>query len=187
MLAAEDASAGWFLEHAWLIPLIPAVAFFAHHPVRQAGMPTAGAAEIGIASMVASLVLAVGTDVPVDPRASREQRTRPSRSIKTVDVVAERRAQVRHRRAHRRPGGDDAAARRVHLHARADLLARVRARRSPLHPLLRRAHAVQRRHADDGARREHGPADPRLGDHGPLLVHADRPLVGGGGQQPRPR
>ena len=26
---------------------------------------------------------------------------------------------------------------------------------------------------------------PRLGDHGPLLVHADRALVGGGGQRPR--
>ena len=33
MFAAEDGaavaqSAGWFLEHAWLIPLIPAIAFF---------------------------------------------------------------------------------------------------------------------------------------------------------------
>ena len=26
---------------------------------------------------------------------------------------------------------------------------------------------------------------PRLGDHGPLLVPADRALVGGGGEQPR--
>ena len=42
-----------------------------------------------------------------------------------------------------------------------------------------------RRHAGDGPRREHGPADPRLGDHGPLLVPAHRALVGGGGQRPR--
>ena len=61
------------------------------------------------------------------------------------------------------------------------------ARRPPLHALLRRPHAVLRRHVGDGARREHGPADPRLGDHGSLLVHADRALVGGAGQQPRPR
>ena len=39
-------------------------------------------------------------------------------------------------------------------------------------------------HARDGPGREHGPADPRLGDHGPLLVHADRALVGGGAQRP---
>ena len=46
MLLAQETSehtveaAGWFLENAWLIPLIPGVAFFAHHPVRQA--PAAG-------------------------------------------------------------------------------------------------------------------------------------------------
>ena len=47
-----------------------------------------------------------------------------------------------HRPAHRRARRDAAAARHVHLAARADLLARVRPRRPPLHPLLRRAHAV---------------------------------------------
>ena len=122
-------------------------------------------------------------DVPVDPPRPRRRGSRAGDQV--VDVVAERWRRVRHRRAHRRPGRDAAAARHVHLHARADLLARVRARRSPLHPLLRRAHAVQRRHVDDGARREHGAADPRLGDHGPLLVPADRALVGGRGQRPR--
>ena len=35
--------------------------------------------------------------------------------------------------------------------------------------------------------REHGPGHPRLGDHGPLLVHADRALVGGGAQRAGPR
>ena len=77
-----------------------------------------------------------------------------------------------------------AVPRRLHLAARAGLLARVRARRPPLHPLLRRHHAVLGGHARDGPGREHGPADPRLGDHGPLLVPAHRPLVGGGAQRP---
>ena len=65
--------------------------------------------------------------------------------------------------------------------AGADLLHRVRAGRPPLHALLRRHHAVLGRHAGDGPRREHGAADPRLGDHGPVLVPADRALVGGAG------
>jgi NADH-quinone oxidoreductase subunit L len=57
MIGAE--SAGWFLEHAWLIALIPGVAF----PVIilfGKRMPFKGA-EVGIASMGASLVLAAGT------------------------------------------------------------------------------------------------------------------------------
>jgi NADH-quinone oxidoreductase subunit L len=64
MLAAE--SAGWFLEHAWLIPLIPGVAFvviilFGKFEINgKRVFPLAGA-EVGIASMVAGLVLAVGT------------------------------------------------------------------------------------------------------------------------------
>ena len=72
MFAAGTESAGWFLENAWLIPLIPAVAFFL---ILGFGtrMPRGGS-EIGIASMVASLVLAAGTayqwiqrvDAPVD-------------------------------------------------------------------------------------------------------------------------
>ena len=100
-----------------------------------------------------------------------------------LDVVAERRHQVRDRRTYRRPVGDDAAAGHVHLHARADLLARVRAWRSSLHALLRVDHVVQCRHAHDGARREHGGVDPRLGDHGFVLVPVDRALVGGASQQ----
>ena len=160
--------------------------------------------------MAASLVLAVGTayqwiqrtdaaagtepPAPAGRRRRvrpqhRRQRGRARRAVRRagdppVDVVGERRRRVRHRPAHRRPRRDAAVPRRVHLAARADLLARVRARRPPLHPLLRRHHAVLRRHARDGPRREHGPADPRLGDHGPLLVHADRALVGGGAQRP---
>lgn len=64
MLAAE--TAGWFLEHAWLIPLIPGVAFaviilFGKFEVNgRRVLPWAGA-EVGLASMVAGLVLAIGT------------------------------------------------------------------------------------------------------------------------------
>ena len=47
-------------------------------------------------------------------------------------------------------------------------------------------HAVLGRHVDDGAGAQHGPADPRLGDHGPLLVPADRALVGGRGNSRAP-
>ena len=81
MLAAE--TAGWFLEHAWLIPLIPGVAFaviilFGKFEINgKRVLPWAGA-EVGVASMVAALVLAIGTDVSVDPSCAR-RRTKPSR------------------------------------------------------------------------------------------------------------
>ena len=52
-------AAGWFLEHAWLIPVIPAVAFFLIIFFGKK-MPRGGS-EIGIASMLASLVIAAGT------------------------------------------------------------------------------------------------------------------------------
>ena len=64
MLLAQETSAqtveaaGWFLEHAWLIPLIPAVAFvliilFGKRLPR-------GGSELGIASMVGAFVIALG-------------------------------------------------------------------------------------------------------------------------------
>ena len=56
MLAAET---GWFLEHAYLIPVVPAVAF-ALIIFFGKRMPMKGS-EIGVASMVTSLVLAAGT------------------------------------------------------------------------------------------------------------------------------
>src|SRR4051794_33713051 len=60
MLAAEAAaSTGWFLDHAYLIAVIPAVAFTLIILFGKR-MPMKGS-EIGIGSMVASLVLAVGT------------------------------------------------------------------------------------------------------------------------------
>src|SRR5262245_8252636 len=60
MLAAEAAaSTGWFLENAWLIPVIPAIAFALIILIGKR-MPMKGS-EIGIASMVASTVIAAGT------------------------------------------------------------------------------------------------------------------------------
>jgi NADH-quinone oxidoreductase subunit L len=49
----------WFLEHSWLIPVVPAVAFFLIILVGKK-MPMKGS-EIGIASMLTSLVMAGGT------------------------------------------------------------------------------------------------------------------------------
>jgi NADH-quinone oxidoreductase subunit L len=59
MLAHEHEAAGWFLEHAWLIPVIPAIAFAVIIGFGKK-LPMKGS-EVGIVSMVASLVLAVGT------------------------------------------------------------------------------------------------------------------------------
>jgi NADH-quinone oxidoreductase subunit L len=56
--AVETLSSGWFLEHAWLIPIIPAVSFFLIIFFGKK-MPMKGS-EIGIASMVGALVLSAG-------------------------------------------------------------------------------------------------------------------------------
>ncbi len=68
MLAAEEVvhSAGWFLEHAWLIPLIPGVAFaviilLGKFEINGKRVFRWAGAEVGIASMVAALVIAIGT------------------------------------------------------------------------------------------------------------------------------
>ena len=66
-----NSAPGWFLEHAYLIPLIPAIAFVAiiafGKRVRavKVGPITipGGGSTIGIASMVASLVLAAGAAI----------------------------------------------------------------------------------------------------------------------------
>ncbi len=61
VLAAETAealSSGWFLENAWLIPLIPAIAFAVIIGFGKR-LPQGGS-ELGIASMTASFVLACG-------------------------------------------------------------------------------------------------------------------------------
>jgi NADH-quinone oxidoreductase subunit L len=58
MFAAEALSSGWFLEHAWLIALIPGIAFVVILLFGKR-LPQGGS-EIGIASMMASFVLAAG-------------------------------------------------------------------------------------------------------------------------------
>ncbi|MDO8391106.1 MAG: NADH-quinone oxidoreductase subunit L [Actinomycetota bacterium] len=52
-------ASGWFLDHAWLIPLIPAIAFFLI--IMFGKKLPRGGSEIGIASMLASLVISAGT------------------------------------------------------------------------------------------------------------------------------
>jgi len=61
MFGSEEAAvaAGWFLEHAWLIPVIPAVAFFLI--IFFGKKAPRGGSEIGIIAMLASLVIAAGT------------------------------------------------------------------------------------------------------------------------------
>jgi NADH-quinone oxidoreductase subunit L len=54
-VAASDLPTGWFLENAWLIPIVPAVAFFLIIFLGKR-MPRGGS-EFGIASMVVSLFL----------------------------------------------------------------------------------------------------------------------------------
>ena len=57
-VAHEALSSGWFLEHAFIIPIIPAVAF-ALIIFFGKKLPMKGS-ELGILSMLASLVFAVG-------------------------------------------------------------------------------------------------------------------------------
>ena len=64
MLFAEGTEAvteasGWFLDHAWLIPLIPAIAFFVI--IGYGKKLPRGGSEVGIAAMFASFVIAAGT------------------------------------------------------------------------------------------------------------------------------
>ena len=68
VLAAETAGAaeaalknGWFLDHAWLIPIVPAVAFVLILFLgKRLGKAVAHGAYFGIASMAASFVLSLG-------------------------------------------------------------------------------------------------------------------------------
>jgi NADH-quinone oxidoreductase subunit L len=59
--AAEALKSGWFLDHAWLIPIIPAVAFAIILLLgKRIGKVIANGAYVGIASMAASFVLSLG-------------------------------------------------------------------------------------------------------------------------------
>jgi NADH-quinone oxidoreductase subunit L len=62
MLAATEASSGWFLENAYLIPLVPAIGFVLILLFgKTLGRLTNNGAYIGVATIGASLVLAAGT------------------------------------------------------------------------------------------------------------------------------
>jgi len=54
-------AAGWFLEHAWLIPVIPGAAFFGILLFGKR-LPRGGS-ELGILSMLAAFVIAAGTSL----------------------------------------------------------------------------------------------------------------------------
>ncbi len=60
LLAAETSatSVGWFLDNAWLIPVIPAIAFFGI--IFFGKRLPKGGSELGIVAMLASLVIAAG-------------------------------------------------------------------------------------------------------------------------------
>lgn len=55
---AAGIASGWFLENAWLIPVIPAVAFFLILFFGKK-MPRGGS-EFGIASMLAAFTVSAG-------------------------------------------------------------------------------------------------------------------------------
>ena len=205
----------WFLENAWLIPVIPGVALLPHPPVRQAAAARRAPRSASPPSMARRSCSPVGAVVPVDParrRRRREQRGGP------LGVAAGVRALGRRRRAragtaeHVRRAGDppvDVVAERRRRSSRIgiqiDGLAVIAAASSSRFiSLLVHIYSLEYVRGDrrythffaaltlftagmlvHGPRREHGPAHPRLGDHGPLLVHADRALVGGRGQRPR--
>jgi len=77
LLASEEAgqAAGWFLEHAWLIPLIPAIAF-AVIILFGKRLPMKGA-EVGIVSMMASLVIAAGVTYQWIDRVANSHEAEP--------------------------------------------------------------------------------------------------------------
>ena len=56
--AAVELSSGWFLEHAWLIPIVPVIGF-AIIILFGKRLPMKGS-EVGVLSMLGSLVLSAG-------------------------------------------------------------------------------------------------------------------------------
>ena len=62
--AVAEPAAGWFLTHAWLVPLIPAIGFVCVLLLgKRTARYTSNGAYFGIGSMTASLVLAIGAVV----------------------------------------------------------------------------------------------------------------------------
>ena len=210
MFAHEHEAAGWFLEHAWLIPVIPAVAFAIIIGFGKK-LPMKGS-EVGIASMAAAMVLAIGTTWQwiqrvdavhhsegegalargvfgyargLEPRAAEGGEHYVEPGDPQLDLVAERRHRVQDRPAHRRARGDGCccSSRSSRPWCRSTPLEYVRGDRRYTH-FFASLTLFSAGMLTMVLAREHGAAHPRLGDHGPLLVHADWALVGGAGEQP---
>ncbi len=75
VVVAAELSSGWFLENAWLIALIPAIAFGLIIGFGKQ-MPMKGA-EVGIASMAASLVVATGAAIQWIQRTNSAEGAEP--------------------------------------------------------------------------------------------------------------
>ena len=219
--AAHDAvvqSAGWFLEHAYLIPIVPAVAFWLiilfgkRIPDVKLGKLTipGGGSMIGLASMVTSLVLAVGTAVQWIQRVDDTQDAGAVHALarfgRTLLPAAEE--EGGHALTYVQPvirqwtwwqSGGVHFSFGEYIDGLAVVMLLLVAFISTLVQIFSLEYLKgDRRYTHFFAALtlfsagmlamvlapEHGPADPRLGDHGPVLVHADRALVGGRGQQP---
>ena len=194
----------FFLDHAWLIPLIPALSFVVILLFGKR-MPRQGS-EVGIVAVGASFVLACGALVQwikrvqdAERRRRRDRRARPQhrpprrrgrrrgarccRSLHHVTWFQNGGRAAHRRHPDRRPRRDDDVRRHARSRCsctstRSSTCAATAAsptstpRCQPLH----RVDAAARR------RRQHAAAARRLGARRPLLVHADRALVGGEAQ-----
>ena len=208
MSFAADLPAGWFLENAWLIPVIPGVAFWLIILFGKR-LPMKGA-ELGLASMAGALFFSVGAAVQWIQRTNAASGEEEAGPVGMAFGFA--RSLAASEEGHAEPfvppvirswtwwqnGGfeltigqhiDGLAVMLLFLVAFISLLVQVfsleyvRGDRRYTHffaamTLFSAGMLVM------VLGREHGPADPRVGDHGPLLVHADRALVGGGAQRP---
>ena len=100
-------SSGWFLENAWLIPVIPGAAFFVIILFGKR-LPMQGS-EVGLASMAGALVLSIGTAVQWMQRTdSVEEEHAAVLACLSVAALAMRRILVSHARkvrAEKRGGG----------------------------------------------------------------------------------
>ena len=192
----------FFLDHAWLVPLIPALSFVVILLFgKRIPAPRLRGRDRRGRRVVRALVR---RGRPVDqpgPERRRLARRRSAlgalgRSIGRLGrrgrrsagaarhpprhLVRERGRQAHRRHPDRRPRRDDDVRRHADLAARARVLARVHARRPPVHALLRGAVASSPRRCCCSS----SPSNTLqllVGWElvGALLVHADRPLVGG--------
>ena len=192
----------FFLDHAWLVPLIPARVVRRDPAVRQAvpaqrlrGRHRRGRRVVRAVVRRARASGSTACRTPTTPTASaaRSARSAAASAASAPRAARRRCSPVIHQLTWFQNGGvkltvgiqiDGLAVMMMFvvtldLAARARLLARVHARRPPLHALLRGAEPVHRVDAAARRRRQHAADARRLGARRPLLVHADRALVGG--------